>query len=67
MAAEITNRPQELLLQDVYKRQVTPKTFKVKANAAQTFTITPDPGYEIEDVLVDGKSIGAVSYTHLYP
>lgn len=43
---------------------ITPKTFKVKANAAQTFTITPDPGYEIEDVLVDGKSIGAkTSYT----
>lgn len=32
--------------------------------ASQTFTITPDEGYEVEDVLVDGKSVGAVtSYT----
>lgn len=29
--------------------------------ASQTFTITPDVGYEIADVLVDGKSVGAVS------
>lgn len=29
-----------------------------------TFTITPDPGYYIKDVLVDGSSVGAVpSYT----
>ncbi len=27
----------------------------------QTFTITPDFGYEVEDVLVDGESVGAVS------
>ena len=27
----------------------------------QTFRITPDDGYEIADVLVDGKSVGAVS------
>lgn len=27
----------------------------------QTFTITPDSGYYIKDVLVDGKSVGAVS------
>ena len=26
-----------------------------------TFTITPDSGYHIKDVLVDGKSVGAVS------
>ena len=26
----------------------------------QTFTITPDDGYHIQDVLVDGKSVGAV-------
>lgn len=30
----------------------------------KTFTITPDKGYRISDVLVDGKSVGAVkSYT----
>ena len=30
----------------------------------QTFTITPDPGYAVADVLVDGDSVGAVtSYT----
>jgi len=27
----------------------------------QTYTITPDPGYHIDDVLVDGVSVGAVS------
>lgn len=30
----------------------------------QTFTFNPDNGYEVSDVLVDGKSIGAKgSYT----
>ncbi len=32
------------------------------ANA--TYTITPDPGYHIADVLVDGTSVGAVSSYH---
>lgn len=36
-------------------------TVKVRAGADQTFTITPDNGYSIADVKVDGKSIGAVS------
>ena len=32
--------------------------------ADQTFTIDPDPGYVIDDVLVDDVSVGAVaSYT----
>ena len=32
--------------------------------ADQTFTITPDTGYHVADVLVDGVSVGAVtSYT----
>jgi hypothetical protein len=36
----------------------------VDYEADQTFTITPDPGYHIQDVLVDGLSAGAVtSYT----
>lgn len=34
---------------------------KVRADAEQTFTITPDSGYIVADVKVDGKSIGAVS------
>ena len=30
-----------------------------------TFTITPDPGYQVKDVVVDGRSVGAVtSYTY---
>ena len=28
--------------------------------SSKTFTITPDAGYVIEDVLVDGESVGAV-------
>jgi len=34
---------------------------KVKKYSSITFTITADDGYEIEDVLVDDKSVGAVS------
>ena len=37
----------------------TPQT--VVYGAEQAFTITPDPGYRIEDVLVDGVSVGPVT------
>jgi hypothetical protein len=33
----------------------------VNAGADQTFTITPNNGYEIQDVAVDGVSMGAIS------
>ena len=33
----------------------------VRSGRNQTFTITPDAGYRISDVKIDGKSIGAVS------
>lgn len=33
----------------------------VARGSNKTFTITPDEGYRIADVLVDGKSVGAVS------
>ena len=33
----------------------------VEAGGSKTFTITPNEGYKIADVLVDGKSVGAVS------
>jgi hypothetical protein len=36
-------------------------TITVNSGANQTFTITPDSGYGIADVLVDGSSVGAVS------
>ena len=36
-------------------------TITVPKGESKTFTITPDPGYHIKDVLVDGKSVGAVS------
>ena len=36
----------------------------VREGGDQTFTITPDAGYAVAKVLVDGKSVGAVtSYT----
>ena len=36
----------------------------VRSGKDQTFTITPDKGYAISDVKIDGKSVGAVkSYT----
>ena len=34
---------------------------RVTRGSDKTFTITPDEGYEIADVLVDGKSVGTVS------
>ena len=41
--------------------EIAPETTKVKRGADQTFRITPDDGCAIADVLVDGKSVGAVS------
>ena len=39
---------------------ITPKTTTVLMGASVTFTVTPDEGYEIADVFVDGQSVGAV-------
>ena len=40
---------------------ITPSgTVSVKKGENQTFTVTPNSGYEIEDVLVDGNSVGVV-------
>ena len=36
-------------------------TVKVNHGASQTFTVTPNEGYHIADVKVDGVSVGAVS------
>ena len=40
---------------------ISPSTVNVKKNDSQTFTIKANEGYVIADVLVDGKSVGAVS------
>ncbi|MGB9794689.1 copper amine oxidase N-terminal domain-containing protein [Caldisericum exile] len=41
---------------------ITPSsTITVNYGDSKTFNITPNPGYKIKDVLVDGKSVGAVS------
>ena len=40
---------------------ITPSgSVSVREGRDKTFTITPDSGYRISDVLVDGKSVGAV-------
>ena len=36
-------------------------TVSINYGESKTFTITPDKGYKIKDVKVDGKSVGAVS------
>ena len=38
----------------------------VGLNANQTYTITPNTGFCIQDVLVDGNSVGAVSFFYFY-
>ena len=44
--------------------KISPDTVSVSKGNSQKFTITPDEGYEISDVSVDGKSVGTVtSYT----
>lgn len=40
---------------------ISPATSTVNKDASKTFTITANEGYKIADVLVDGKSVGAVS------
>lgn len=40
---------------------ITPTKKTVARNGSATFTVKADQDYEIEDVLVDGKSVGAVS------
>lgn len=45
---------------------ITPATATFAYGAIPTFTITPDAGYSIADVTVDGTSVGAVAtYTFL--
>ncbi len=40
---------------------ISPATAAVDAGGSQTFTVTPDPGYHVADVLVDGRTVGALS------
>ena len=40
---------------------ISPSSTSVSKNGNKTFTIAPDEGYEIEDVIVDGESVGAVT------
>ena len=40
---------------------IDPGTVRVRQNSDQTFKIKADTGYQITDVLVDGKSVGSVS------
>ena len=40
--------------------KISPETIKVEKGDNKKFTITANEGYEIEDVLVDGKSVGVV-------
>ena len=45
---------------------ITPAYSEVEEGGSITFTITPHEGFEIRDVLVNGKSVGAVSsYTFM--
>ncbi|MBR6252959.1 MAG: BspA family leucine-rich repeat surface protein [Clostridia bacterium] len=50
---KITTKPDENV-------EITPMNPTVKKNANQEFTFKPKDGFEIADVIVDGKSVGAV-------
>lgn len=41
--------------------KISPDTLSVNKYNSMTFTITPDEDYEIQDVLVNGKSVGVVT------
>ena len=41
--------------------KITPGTVKIQEGTSQRYQIIPDEGYEIDDVLVNGNSIGNVS------
>lgn len=41
--------------------KITPWTVRIQEGKSQRYQITPDVGYEIADVFVNGKSIGNVS------
>ena len=41
--------------------KISPETLKVEKNNDQKFEIKANEGYKIKDVIVDGKSVGAVS------
>ncbi len=52
----------KITVTDPENAEITPNgTVKVEKGEDQTFKIKANEGYEIEDVLVDGKSVGAVS------
>lgn len=40
---------------------ITPGTMTALRSSTKTFTITPDSGYELKDVLVNGVSVGALT------
>ena len=70
--ANVTDRPHLLQVKVDEVRTITATadehgkiepagTITVPKGGGKTFTITPDSGYRIKDVLVDGVSVGAVS------
>lgn len=50
---------------------VTPDTVDVKRGESQEFTVTPNPGYDVDEVLVNGKAVpvtdGTFTVTNLQP
>ena len=40
---------------------ISPLSASVSHNVSQAFTITPNTGYQVKDVLVDGASVGALT------
>lgn len=41
--------------------KISPETVSITKNSSKTFIITPNEGYEVEDVLVNSKRIGSAN------
>ena len=60
IAASFVQRSYAITVTQGAHGTIAPGTTQVACGTDQAFTITPDPGYHIADVVVDGISIGAV-------
>lgn len=57
----VTRTTFTITVQDTRKGTITPKTLNVKKFENQEFTMNPDRGYEVENIIIDGTPIGSAN------